>query len=137
MSAAGRRRGPGTAADGQPQVITAPGDHAAPRAGSAAPVPRQLPAAAWHFTGRRAELEFLTSLPGGPGSQDGVVICVIGGTAGAGKTALAIQRAHQVAGQFPDGQLYVNLRGYDPGLPMSAGEALGGFLAALGMLVGC
>jgi hypothetical protein len=50
------------------------------------------------------------------------VICVIGGTAGAGKTALAIQWAHQVAGQFPDGQLYVNLRGYDPGLPMPAGK---------------
>jgi len=134
MSAAGRRLRPGTAADEQPQVIAAVGGQAAPRVGSGVPLPRQLPTAVWHFTGRRAELEFLTGLLGDPGALDGgVVISVIGGTAGAGKTALAIQWAHQVADQFPDGQLYVNLRGFDPGLPMLASEALGGFLAALGL----
>ena len=87
-------------------------------------VPRQLPAAVAGFAGRAAELEALTSLleeaalPGGT-----VVISAIDGTAGIGKTALAVQWAHQVADRFPDGQLYVNLRGFDPaGPPMDAGR---------------
>jgi hypothetical protein len=50
-----------------------------------------------------------------------------------GKTALAVHWAHRVSERFPDGQLYVNLRGYDPGQPMSAAEALAGFLRALGV----
>jgi tetratricopeptide (TPR) repeat protein len=62
-----------------------------------------------------------------------VVISAVAGTAGVGKTALAVRWAHRVARQFPDGQLYVNLRGYDPGQPMQAGEALAGFLRALGV----
>ena len=62
-----------------------------------------------------------------------VVISAIGGTAGVGKTALAVHWAHQAAGWFPDGQLYVNLRGYDLGQPMSAADALAGFLRALGV----
>jgi hypothetical protein len=53
--------------------------------------------------------------------------------AGIGKTALAVQWAHQVAERFPDGQLYVNLRGYDLGQPLPAADALAGFLRALGM----
>ena len=95
-------------------------------------VPRQLPAAAAGFAGRAAELEALTSLleeaapPGGT-----VVISAVDGTAGIGKTALAVQWAHQVAGRFPDGQLYVNLRGFDPaGPPMTPAEAVRGFLDA-------
>ncbi len=62
-----------------------------------------------------------------------MVISAIGGTAGVGKTALAVHWAHQVAGRFPDGQLYVNLRGYDPDQPMSAADALAGFLRGLGV----
>ena len=61
------------------------------------------------------------------------MISAIGGTAGVGKTALAVHWAHQVAERFPDGQLYVNLRGYDPDQPMTAAGALARFLRALGM----
>ena len=88
-----------------------------------------------HFTGRAAELAALTGLLGeaGPTVPGTVVISAIGGTAGVGKTALAVHWAHQVAGRFPDGQLYVNLRGYDPGEPMAAADALAGFLRALGV----
>ena len=62
-----------------------------------------------------------------------VVISAVSGTAGVGKTALAVRWAHQVKEQFPDGQLYVNLRGYDPDQPVPPGAALAGFLRALGM----
>lgn len=62
-------------------------------------------------------------------------VYVIAGTAGAGKTSLALRWAHQVSGRFPDGQLYVNLRGYDPGEPVTAREALHRFLIALGVSV--
>jgi DNA-binding SARP family transcriptional activator/Tfp pilus assembly protein PilF len=97
-------------------------------------VPRQLPAAVRYFTGRTAELAALASMPGhAAGTGRTVVICAIAGTAGVGKTALAVQWAHRVADRFPDGQLYVNLRGYDPGQPMAATDALAGFLRAMGV----
>ena len=98
--------------------------------------PRQLPAAVAGFTGRGAELRVLTGMldqigDRGPGT---VVISAIGGTAGVGKTALALHFAHQVADRFGDGQLYVNLRGYDPsGTPATAADAIRGFLDALGV----
>jgi DNA-binding SARP family transcriptional activator/tetratricopeptide (TPR) repeat protein len=101
----------------------------------AAIVPRQLPGVAAHFTGRAAELAMLDQiLDQADSHQPGtVVITAISGTAGVGKTALAVCWAHRVAGRFPDGQLYMNLRGYDPGQPVSAGDALAGFLRSLGM----
>jgi DNA-binding SARP family transcriptional activator/tetratricopeptide (TPR) repeat protein len=105
-------------------------------AAPAGPAPRQLPAAVAGFTGRAAELAALTRMlddarARGPGT---VVISAIGGTAGVGKTALALHWAHQVAGQFGGGQLYVNLRGYDPtGTPASPEAAIRGFLDALGV----
>jgi DNA-binding SARP family transcriptional activator/Tfp pilus assembly protein PilF len=97
--------------------------------------PRELPPAVPGFTGRSGELRALARLFDGPGDQapETVVISVISGTAGVGKTALAIQWAHQAAGRCPDGQLYVNLRGYDPDQPMSAADALAGFLRSLGV----
>jgi DNA-binding SARP family transcriptional activator/tetratricopeptide (TPR) repeat protein/transcriptional regulator with XRE-family HTH domain len=110
-----------------------PGGQRAHQPGAA--VPRQLPPHGGHFTGRAGELAVLTGLleqaaAGGPGTA---VISAIGGTAGVGKTALGVRWAHQVAGRFPDGQLYVNLRGHDPQQPMPATEALAGFLRALGV----
>ncbi|MFF3852439.1 ATP-binding protein [Micromonospora sp. NPDC002575] len=94
-------------------------------------VPRQLPTAARHFVGRTAQLAALTALSTDPAAPGTVLISAIGGTAGVGKTALALHWAHQVADRYPDGQLYVNLRGFDPDAPMSPAEALGGFLEAL------
>lgn len=96
-------------------------------------VPRQLPPAVRHFTGRTNDLMTLHRLldQAWPGSQT-VVIAAIGGTAGVGKTALAVQFAHQVAARFPDGQLYVDLRGFGPvGTPVPQRTALRGFLDAL------
>ena len=95
-------------------------------------VPRQLPAAVDGFVGRVAELAALTSqLDRLADAGATVVISAIGGMAGVGKTALAVCWAHQVADRFPDGHLYVNLRGYDPaGPPVAPAEALRVFLDA-------
>jgi DNA-binding SARP family transcriptional activator len=97
--------------------------------------PRALPPTVRHFTGRFAELGELTELLGQLETRGGeaIVISAIGGTAGVGKTALAVHWGHQVADRFPDGQLYVNLRGYDPGQPVLATDALARFLGALGL----
>ena len=100
-------------------------------------VPCQLPAAAAHFTGRSAQLARLAGLLNQTSAGRGaVVISAIGGTAGVGKTTLAVHFAHQAADRFPDGQLYVNLRGYDADEPLSATDALAGFLRALGVAGG-
>ena len=96
--------------------------------------PRQLPPAVPGFTGRARELNALTHLLGPAGAASGpVVISAIAGTAGVGKTALALHWAHGAAERFPDGQLYVNLRGYDPDRPVPAASALTWFLRALGV----
>jgi tetratricopeptide (TPR) repeat protein len=96
------------------------------------PVPRQLPADVPGFTGRVASLATLDALLATGVPTPAVLISAVSGTAGVGKTALAIRWAHRVADRFSDGQLYVNLRGYDPsGSAMSPGEALRGFLDAL------
>ena len=63
-----------------------------------------------------------------------MLISAIDGVGGIGKTALAIRFAHQIAERYPDGQLYVNLRGFDPSLPpLSTGEALAQLLRGLGV----
>jgi DNA-binding SARP family transcriptional activator/tetratricopeptide (TPR) repeat protein len=98
-------------------------------------VPRELPLTVPGFTGRSAELQVLTGLldRSAESTPQTIVISAIGGTAGVGKTALAVQWAHTAADRFPDGQLYANLRGYDPDRPMPAAEALAGFLRSLGL----
>jgi len=103
------------------------------------PVPAQLPPAVAGFVGRDAELASLDAILAQP-AADGiespctVVISAIAGTAGAGKTTLALHWAHRVRDHFPDGQLYVNLRGFDPSEPaIDPDYALRGFLEAFGV----
>jgi DNA-binding SARP family transcriptional activator len=98
-------------------------------------VPAQLPADVAAFAGRTEHLTRLDALllPAAEASTT-VVISAVSGTAGVGKTALAVHWAHQVADRFPDGQLYVNLRGFDPaGQVTDPAAAIRGFLDALGV----
>ena len=95
------------------------------------PVPAQLPSAVAAFAGRGAELDSLAAiLP----AKTRAPVAAISGPPGVGKTALAVCWAHRVAERFPDGQLYVDLRGFDPArAPLDPGEVLRGFLDALGV----
>ncbi|WP_089155429.1 AfsR/SARP family transcriptional regulator [Micromonospora sp. NBS 11-29] len=98
-------------------------------------VPAQLPADVRGFAGRRDHLTRLDAIAATVDRDAGsaaVVISAIAGTAGVGKTALAVHWAHQAARRFPDGQLYVNLRGFDPsGAVVEPADAVRGFLDAL------
>lgn len=120
-----------------PRLVAAGGRVQPPESPASDLRPAQLPLDVPGFAGRAAELAQLHGLlPAGAAAERGgtVVISAIGGTAGVGKTALAIRFAHQVAGRFPDGQLYVNLQGFGPaGPPVVPVAALGGLLQALGM----
>jgi DNA-binding SARP family transcriptional activator/Tfp pilus assembly protein PilF len=97
--------------------------------------PRQLPAAPRSFTGRARELARLSAaLDEQPESGGTLAISAIGGVGGVGKTWLALHWAHQHIDRFPDGQLYINLRGFDPaGEPVPSRTAVRGFLDALGV----
>ncbi|HKN56601.1 MAG TPA: BTAD domain-containing putative transcriptional regulator [Amycolatopsis sp.] len=90
-------------------------------------VPRQLPFDVTSFTGRGAELAELDRL-----AEDSGVV-VIEGTAGVGKTSLAVHWSHRVRERFPGGQLFLDLRGHSAGTPVTAEVALGGFLRAVGV----
>ncbi len=93
--------------------------------------PRQLPLELIEFTGRGRELtELDTALTG---ERERPEIVVLHGTGGAGKTSLAVRWAHRNRDRFPDGQLYVNLRGFGPDRPVSPEEALHGVLWSLGV----
>jgi tetratricopeptide (TPR) repeat protein len=94
-------------------------------------VPRQLPVAVRHFTGRVRELMTLTRMSGP--AAGGAMICVISGTAGVGKTALTVHWSHMAASRFPDGQLFADLRGYDPAGPVRPADALARLLRGLGV----
>ncbi|HZN75286.1 MAG TPA: tetratricopeptide repeat protein [Micromonosporaceae bacterium] len=112
-----------------PVVLRQPAPAAARRG------PAQLPLDVRGFSGRRRELVWLDkTLCIGTGQPTVVTISAILGTAGVGKTALAVHWAHGLADRYPDGQLYVNLRGFDPsGAVMSSADAVRGFLDALGI----
>ena len=126
------------------QLLSAPVQEAAPPPGAAAatepvPSPAQLPSEPAGFVGRAAELDWLHALLPGESAKRGRVpqassVALITGTAGVGKTTLAIRFARQAGPLFPDGQLYVNLRGFDPASePMLPGTALQWFFDALGV----
>lgn len=97
-----------------------------------APAPRQLPANVHGFVNRVGELESLNRLLHEDGPESPAVH-LITGTAGVGKTALALHWAHLVRDRFPGGQLYVDLRGYGIAPPADPGQVLDRFLRALGI----
>ncbi|MGP4017459.1 ATP-binding protein [Saccharopolyspora sp. 5N708] len=100
--------------------------------GTSGPPPRQLPGDVPGFVNRTEELERLDVILADRG-QGAIATCVVVGTAGVGKTSLAVHWAHQVADHFPDGQLYVNLHGYDPDTPVTADQALERLLRSMGV----
>ncbi|SDS88247.1 AfsR/SARP family transcriptional regulator [Actinoplanes derwentensis] len=83
------------------------------------------------FTGRTSEIELGVRVLG-PARRDVLPIVVVSGLAGVGKTALAVALAHRVAGGYPDGQLYADLRGDGPD-PATPEEVIGRFLTAQGV----
>jgi tetratricopeptide (TPR) repeat protein len=99
------------------------------------PVPRGLPAARRGFVGREEHLAQLDAVVEGcvDGAGAGMPIAAVTGMAGVGKTALIVHWAHRVAEQFPDGQLYLDLRGYDPADPVDPADALAALLHAVGL----
>ncbi|MEV0619071.1 BTAD domain-containing putative transcriptional regulator [Nonomuraea sp. NPDC050404] len=113
-----------------PSLTPAP---AGPAPAARLPAPAQLPYGMPDFVGRDAELSRLDDLcpSGSVGAFRPIVISALAGMAGVGKTTLAVNWAHRVRKWFPDGQLYVNLRGFDPsGSAMKPAEAIRGFLDA-------
>ncbi|MEV0219179.1 BTAD domain-containing putative transcriptional regulator [Streptomyces sp. NPDC050704] len=121
----------------RPATPPPPRRPARPPRDSTPPAPAELPHDAAGFTGRAGELASLHALlppEQGRGSTSTVVISAIGGAAGIGKTALAVHWAHQVRERFPDGQLCVNLHGFDHDRqPLEPGEALELLLRSLGL----
>jgi len=115
-----------------------PGDDgrtSAPAAAGPVPVvrPAQLPPDVRAFGGRAVELTALDELLLERRSAGALVVAAVSGTAGVGKTALAVHWAHRVHSAFPDGQLYVDLHGYGPEQPLRAVDVLGRMLAAVGV----
>ncbi|GAA2664531.1 MULTISPECIES: tetratricopeptide repeat protein [Actinosynnema] len=96
------------------------------------PRPRQLPLRPVPFVNRRVDLGRLDLLLRPARAQTGSALLVLVGAPGVGKTALAVHWAHRVRERFADGALYVDMRGYGPGLPLDPSAALDGFLRALG-----
>ncbi|MFI6318204.1 tetratricopeptide repeat protein [Nonomuraea sp. NPDC050556] len=113
------------------RIVNRPPEVPVAASARATAVPAQLPAGMATFTGRTASLRRLDRLLSGRGETTD--IAVITGTAGVGKTALAVHWAQRALDRFPDGQLYVNLRGYAAARPLTPLDALSRFLHALGV----
>ncbi|AHH95253.1 transcription regulator, SARP family [Kutzneria albida DSM 43870] len=111
--------------------LTLPDKYSATPQHGAPPVPRQLPAAPTWFAGREEEL---TQLTAAMDDETGMAVIALVGAGGIGKTCLALHWAHRNLHRFPDGQLFVDLRGFSPdGQPMCSATAVRGFLDALGV----
>ncbi|MEU4892059.1 tetratricopeptide repeat protein [Streptomyces sp. NPDC044780] len=109
------------------------GIHVHTEAATAMPPPRQLLPVPAHFTGRHQDLAALDALfTGRERDRPSRTLIVVSGPAGVGKTTLAGKWLHSLASEFPDGQLYADLRGHSAGGPASPGEILSQFLRALG-----
>jgi tetratricopeptide (TPR) repeat protein len=118
------------------ELLTTASDGSPGQAELGMPIPRQLPPDDAHFTGRGRYLVQLDELLERSRGKHAtaLVITAIAGTAGVGKTALAIHWAHRVQDQFIDGVLYANLRGYDAeGRKAEPGTILDDFLRDLGV----
>ena len=99
-----------------------------------APIPRQLPAAPQGFAGRADELRTLDGLAQAWRDDNGrTTVAVVVGAGGMGKTTLALHWAHRAADLFPDGQLYLNLRGFGPAEPADPSWAVGTLLSGFGV----
>ncbi len=120
----GLRPGPGLREVRQAIITADPALDHRPHA-TPSPVPRQLPADVAGFTARTSELAELHGVPSG--------VVLLEGTAGVGKSALAVRFAHQVAADFPDGQLFLELAGFSPGGPASPDALLARLLWAIGV----
>ena len=124
FEATARGRSPGVS------PVSGPG----PRGGSAAAATRTLPRDISRFTGRTAELARLTTELASAAPGGVVAIYAIGGMAGIGKTTLAVHAAHRLAGQFPDGQIFLPLHAHTPGQrPVDPADALASLLRAAGL----
>lgn len=116
-----------------PRLIAAPASTTHVVTAAQPVVPRQLPAGLSSFVGREDALQHLDTWLNATGTAGTVGIASIVGTGGMGKTSLALHWAHHNADRFPDGHLWVDLRGFSPGHPRQAADVLADFLAALGV----
>lgn len=128
-----RATGTGSAAAGG--RTPAPEPAAPPMVLAETPRPAQLPPVARGFVGRTRELAHLARLlTENDGWGASTPIVVVDGPAGVGKSAFALELAHRLSQHFPDGQLYVDLRGTSmEGRSLSASEALFQVLRSLGV----
>ncbi len=123
-----------SASESREVAVRSADDASGDASGPAPLIPRQLPPATEHFTGRLGELVRLDRLLRESDTAMPVVISAVNGMGGIGKTTLAVYWAHQARDSFPDGELYVDLQGFHPsGRPVTADDALGRFLTVLGV----
>ena len=113
------------------QILKGDRPETKPAPPNAIPIPAQLPAPPGGFMGREDEFRQLSTLAAGTGTA--TKIGVVTGGGGVGKTALVLHWAHHHREEFPDGQLFTNLRGYGSEAPAQTTGVLAAFLRALGV----